>query len=864
MPQERKAPAPDPKAAAPADQTPGAVEPPESPPAAPPSERPEPAGNSAAAVAGANPPLAASEAKEKAKSRHGRTRPADDADPVRFLRRTAAALLVCAIVAVAAVGAVHSDWQAAERSAPPPLLDGVAFSTTLYSADGALLRLTPAKDGVYRMKTPLAEIDPKVLEATLFYEDRLFRSHHGVNPGSIVRAAVETLLGERRMGASTITMQLARMRLGLETSTPRGKLRQIWHALRYEAHYSKDEILEAYLNLAPYGGNVEGVGAAARVWFHKSPKLLSAAQASALAVIAQNPVKRRPRAEGNDALDHARIRLGSAMIRAGAWPSRFADAVRAPLKSFEPDALPAPAPHYVRTALAHMRRAHLTTAVGTLNLALQKNLEGLVAETVARLKPWGVRNAALAVVDARSRALLALVGSANFHDASIAGEVSAWTARRSPGSTLKPFVYGLALDQGLIHEKTVLIDRPQSFGGWAPENADGAFRGPLSAEDALVLSRNVPAVDLERRLNPGLWELLRKSGVALPHDKDWYGLSIVLGGAETTMHDLAKLYAMLANDAVLRPVRVLESEAAPAQGEVISREAAFVLRRMLASRGETMTVRGEKFDLLYKTGTSNGWRDAWTAGSVGPYVIVAWLGDFAGAPNPQLQGAALAAPLFKAAALRLAAEKSLDWPDPVIPQDEAAEGKLKVALETVCTATGDLDTSLCPEKTLAWILPGKTSVRSSGVFREILVREATGLRACAPGEGVKSVVWEFWPTHFQKVFLEAGVVKRPPPPYEAGCERVTGEPGGRPPVITAPRVGAVLYAGGADGRARTLLRAGTDPDAKVLYWYAGSHFIGAAAKEKPPEWEAEPGVHRLTATDDLGRSTSITLTVKRR
>lgn len=858
MQQEREAPAPNSKSPAPADQTPGTTQTPEAPPVRE-STKPGPAVQAPGAGAGAPPSSA-----PKAAGKPGRARPADDADPVRFLRRTAAALLVCAIVAVATVGAVHSVWQAAERSAPPPLLDGVAFSTTLYSADGALLRLTPAKDGVYRMKTPLAEIDPKVVEATLFYEDRLFRSHHGVNPGSIVRAAVETLLGERRMGASTITMQLARMRLGLETSTPRGKLRQIWHALRYEAHYSKDEILEAYLNLAPYGGNVEGVGAAARVWFHQAPKLLSAAQASALAVIAQNPVKRRPRADGNDVLDHARIRLGSAMIRAGAWPARFADAVRAPLKSFEPEALPAPAPHYVRTALAHMRRAHLTSASGTLNLALQKNLEGLVSETVARLKPWGVRNAALAVVDARSRALLALVGSADFHDASIAGEVSAWTARRSPGSTLKPFVYGLALDQGLIHEKTVLIDRPQSFGGWAPENADGTFRGPLSAEDALVLSRNVPAVDLERRLNPGLWELLKQSGVRLPHDKDWYGLSIVLGGAETTMHDLAKLYAMLASDAVLRPIRVLESEAAPAQGEVISREAAFVVRRMLTSRGETMTVRGEKFDLLYKTGTSNGWRDAWTAGSVGPYVIVAWLGDFAGAPNPQLQGATLAAPLFKAAALRLAAEKSLDWPDPVIPQDEAAEKKLKVALETVCTATGDLDTSLCPEKTLTWILPGRTSVRSSGVFREILVRSATGLRACAPGEGVKPVVWEFWPTHFQKVFLEAGVVKRPPPPFEAGCERVTGEPGGRPPMITAPRAGAVLYAGGADGRARTLLRAGTDPDAKVLYWYAGSHFIGAAAKEKPLEWEAEPGVHRLTATDDLGRSTTITLTVKRR
>ncbi|MDO5531785.1 penicillin-binding protein 1C [Sutterella sp.] len=781
---------------------------------------------------------------------------------MQILRRLVGLVLIVAIFAVIIAGACGFVWKKAKESPVPPLLDGIPFSTVVYSAEGDFLSIRPASDGIFRMRVDLAQIDRKLVDATIFYEDRNFYGHHGVNPASLVRAGLETLLGSRRIGASTLTMQLARMRLGLATNTPRGKVKQIWHALRYEAHYSKDEILEAYLNLAPYGGNVEGAGAAARIWFGHDAKRLSAAEATALAVIPQNPVKRRPSKEGNEVLDAARMRLGAEMIRAGVFPATYEEPVKAPLKVSEPGDLALIAPHYVRMAVAAAGK-DAGTLRGTLNLTLQRSMEGLVKDTVARLSPFGIRNAALAVVDSRDRSLLAIVGSADFRSDEIAGEVNAWNAKRSPGSTLKPFVYGLALDQGLIHEKTVLIDRPGSFGGWAPENADGAFRGPLTAADALVLSRNLPAAELERDLSPGLYELLQRAGVKLPHEKSWYGLSIVLGGAEVTMGDLAKLYTMLAGDGLLRPIRVLADQSQAAEGEVLSREAAFVVQRMLESRGESVTAAGAARPLLYKTGTSNGWRDAWTAGSVGPYVIVVWVGDFHGAPNPQLQGARIAAPLFKAAAARLAAEPSLTWPVPRKPADEAFVKGLRVAQEPVCTATGDLDTSLCPEKTVAWILPGKTSVRDSGVFREILVRDSTGLRACREEEGVTRKAWEFWPTHFQKVFLEAGIVKAPPPPWERGCERTAGRTGGRPPAIVSPRSGVVLYTAPDAATARTVLSAGTDPDAKLVYWYAGNAFLGVTEPRRTLVWRAPAGRHRLTATDDLGRTSSMWVNVKR-
>lgn len=826
-------------------------------------------------------PLKAPVAAENVKATQAHSGPSLFWRCLRGLFLFSLALFVCVAILGAAAG--YFVWQEAKRRPAPPLLENVPFSTELYSAEGELLRITPASDGIWRIRTRLSDIDPKLIDATLFYEDRSFREHFGINPLSLLRAGLQALQGGRRMGASTITMQLARMRLHLSSDTPEGKVRQMWHALRYEAHYSKDEILEAYLNLAPYGGNVEGVGAATRIWFDRPAKRLTAGQATMLAVIPQNPVRRRPvpSHEGSNAtLDAARIRLSTALLEAGVLPKRLQNTIGAPIMVTGTAELPFLAPHFTAMTLTRLKTLTktqegrgLAATTGpiqtTLRLPLQTALESLLQDTVKRLRVRGVRNAAIAVADARDRSLLALVGSANWHDSSIAGEVNAWNALRSPGSTLKPFVYGLAVDQGLIHGKTILIDRPQSFGGWAPENADGTFEGPVTAEDALVRSRNLPAAELERRLNPNLWALLKSAGVPLAHDAKWYGLSIVLGGAEVRMRDLMTLYCALNDDARIQPIRYLVGDLPPTQGQLFSPEAAFAVRQMLASRGTFVTAGGARRALLYKTGTSNGWRDAWAAGSIGPYTIVVWLGDFAGAPNPQLQGAQVAAPLLRAAAARIAADPTLSWTPALTPQEEAQRRSLRVSEEPVCAATGDLDTSLCTEQTKTWILPGKTSVRDSGVFRKILLRDSTGLRACTPGEGVRTVVWEFWPTHFQTLFHAAGIVKRPPPPFEAGCERAaqlegrtTATPGTAPEILS-PKAGVTLRIPPGRTTARTVLCAGTDADAKLLYWHDGANFIGVSPSGKALPWRVEAGEHRLTATDELGRTSSITFQVKR-
>ena len=412
---------------------------------------------------------------------------------------------------------------------------------------------------------------------------------------------------------------------------------------------------------------------------------------------------------------------------------------------------------------------------------------------------------------------------------------------------------------------------------YAPENADGRFRGPVNATTALVESRNLPAIELARKLRPDLYDLLARAQISLPFDRAHYGLSIVLGGAEVTMADLAGLYASLGSAGIWSPVRVLRDapgdaprtvNAAPAPRPLLSPEAAWIVGRMLEARGESIRVREKRFPLIYKTGTSNGFRDAWAAGWVGPYVIVVWSGNFDGRPNGYFQGATLAAPLFREAAAALAADPSLDWPDDYAGPVKKAPKALNVIEESVCRATGDVGNALCRDKTKAWFIPGKSPIRDSGVFREILINKQTGLRACRnePGQTEKRV-WEFWPSHYQRMFLAAGIVKRPPPPFEAGCESFArleaGASPGEAPVILSPKRGVAYYTGTAGrSRATVVLEAGLSSEARTVYWFDGSVFLGAARGGATLTKAFAPGRHRLTATDDLGRSSAVTLLVR--
>ena len=383
----------------------------------------------------------------------------------------------------------------------PTLYGDVPFSTTVLDRHGQLLGLSLAADQQYRLRLTLDEFAPAAIDATLLYEDRHFRRHLGFNPVSLVRGAWSTyVVRSRPIGGSTITMQLARMRFALDTRTLRGKLVQIARAVQLERHYSKAEILEAYLNLAPYGGNVAGLGTAARVYFDKPAAELTLPEALALAGIPQNPARRNPATEsGYRGMGAARARLGERRGRAPHFPSTTEQQLALPLAVRRAEELPLLAPHFTRAVLARAPSASAALAT-TLDLPLQQLVERRIAHFIERRRAEGIENASALLVDYRSMEILAAVGSADFFSDRIAGQVDGTQAKRSPGSTLKPFVYGLALDRGLIHPLSLLEDAPTRFAAFTPENFDGGFMGPVFARDALVNSRNVPAATLLARV----------------------------------------------------------------------------------------------------------------------------------------------------------------------------------------------------------------------------------------------------------------------------------------------------------------------------------------------------------------------------
>ena len=618
---------------------------------------------------------------------------------------------------------------------------------------------------------PLDQIAPSLVEATLLYEDRQFFRHLGVDPIALVRAAFSTYGGGARRGGSTLTMQLARRLHGIPSHTVGGKLRQVAHALAIELRHGKREILEAYLNLVPYGGNVEGVGAASIIYFRKPPKALLPGEALTLAVIPQNPSRRGPddgRLPGPPG--HGAGRAGRPLeqpprrqggrVAGGAAPPGRAAVPGAPL----------------RRRVAGAASGSVTT---TLDLRLQRLVERHLQGYVGRNKRLGLDNAAALLVDHRTLEVRAAVGSADFFDAAIAGQVDGTRARRSPGSTLKPFVYGLGLEQGVIHPATMLRDVPRAFGAYSPENFDGRYAGPLSAKDALVRSRNVPALAVAAQLNgPGLYDFLTTAGVSLPQPESHYGLGLVLGTGEVTMEELVTLYAMLANGGVLHPLRTLAGGKPLGFGtRVLSEESAWLVLDMLEDgprpSARLTSAAPVRLPVAWKTGTSWGFRDAWTVGVFGPYVLAVWVGNFSGESNPAFVGVQAAAPLFFELVDSLQAHDRA----PVVPRRRPAS----LRRVQVCAVSGGLPTPSCPHARPTWFIPGRSPIEPCHIHRTFAL-DGQGRRTCGIG-GVRSEVFEVWPSDLGKLFAAAGLPRRAVPPLAPGCQDDEGQ---------APRISSPL------------------------------------------------------------------------
>lgn len=743
----------------------------------------------------------------------------------------------------------------------PPLQEGLSLSTAFRDRFGHLLRLTLSRDDKYRYWVSLDAISTKMVAATLLYEDKYFYRHFGVNPVSLARAFWQTYITkERTVGASTITMQLARLRYGLHTRTIGGKLFQIIKAVQLEWHYTKDEILEAYLNLAPYGGNIEGIGAASEIYFEKQPEALTLAESLLLSVIPQRPSVRAPYKAGIANKKDIRITVRRSFLER--WlkdhpeDQSVASEVLIERVVKRPGYLPFRAPHFVNMLLAS--GSQKGGASTTLDLGLQSLLERRIRQYVERKKTVGIKNAAALLIDYRSMDVLALVGSADFMSDEIQGQVDGTRAKRSPGSTLKPFIYALAMDQGLVHPMTMLRDAPTSFGAWQPGNYDEGFAGPIKVRDALVRSRNVPAIQVAAQLgNPDLYGFLHEVGIEKLRSPDFYGLALVLGGAEMTMHELVVMYAMLAKGGILRPLRFKTTDPISEGRRMLTPESSWLVLNILKDnpppgRGYDKKWSLDGVDVSWKTGTSYSYRDAWAIGIFGPYVLAVWIGNFNGESNPVFVGRRAAAPLFFEIVDAVKANK-------IIVSHALDNLSPKILKVEVCAVSGQIPGPFCRNKVKSWFIPGKSPIKTCDIHRSIMIDSKTGSRVC-PSLDLKDSrmeVFEFWPSDLLDVFRKAGIPRRIPPAWHPACSIQAKRHQGIAPQITSPKKG-LIYNIRMTSRIKEEipLTAITDADAGQVYWFMDNAYLGVSPSASPFFWSPKLGEYIIQAVDSLGRSDS--------
>ncbi|GAB6263039.1 penicillin-binding protein 1C [Photobacterium sp. R1] len=526
---------------------------------------------------------------------------------------------------------------------PPLYPDGPA--TVVVSREGEVLRSFGDRQGVHRYNVTLPEVDPFYIEALLNYEDRWFYHHPGFNPFSILRAAFQWLIhGHVVSGGSTLTMQVARLLDPHERSVA-GKFKQLWRALQLEWYYSKDEILTLYLNLAPFGGNIAGVEAAADRYFTTSARHLTKNEAALLVVLPQKPSRYRPdrypevaKAMRNKVLSRLH---DSGLLKAQA----FQYLSQEPVELRQSDRVQL-APLLSRTLKQTYPDQHVITT--TINDTIQQRVARLLVKVKRDLPVHS--SAAVLVVDNQTAEILAYQGSVDFQDDSRFAHVDMTQAVRSPGSTLKPFIYGMAIDRGIIHTESLLSDIPFTFYDYKPQNLNGRFQGAVSVSEALKQSLNIPLIQVFNALGPDVFDAqMKQAGIQLDHEKA--NLTVGLGGTGTNLMTLASMYRSLAMSGQVSPLRVVKdgAQAVPVANEaqLLSKESSWMVFHMLSSiSASDRVVPRVRREIAWKTGTSYGYRDFWSVGVSPGYTVAVWVGRPDATPVVGYLGATRAAPVM--------------------------------------------------------------------------------------------------------------------------------------------------------------------------------------------------------------------------
>jgi penicillin-binding protein 1C len=765
------------------------------------------------------------------------------------------------------VGAAVALAFGLDRAFPLPLPDrSQDGATVVLAADGTPLRAFADRDGVWRYPASIEEVSPHYLDALVGYEDRWFWRHGGVNPLALMRAFAQAAWHREVVsGGSTLTMQVARLVEPIPR-TPLGKLRQMLRALQLEWHLDKREILALYLDYAPFGGTLEGVQAASYGYLGKPASQLSRAEAALLAVLPQAPSRLRPDRHP-EAARHARDKVLERLAAQGIWnPADVADArlEGVAARTLQPPLHAALLAERLRRLQPRARRIE-----STIDLELQQRLEARIADWMSRLPPR--TSAAVIVADTRSLEVRAYVGAARYGDDASYGHIDMAAAFRSPGSTLKPFLYGLALDEGLIHSASLLVDAPQGFDGYRPGNFDSRFRGPVDVTEALQQSLNVPAVALLDALGEARFAArLAHAGLPLrlPRSAE-PNLAMILGGTEARLEDLVGAYAALHREGLAGRLR-LQREEPLLERRLFSPGAAWIVREMLQSapRPGDSTQRFDttrRSEIAWKTGTSYGFRDAWAIGASAGATVGVWIGRPDGTPLPGQYGAITALPLLLAVADHL----------PRTLRVEPSPPPSSVALHAICWPLGRLasDTPVehCHRRRDAWVLaatvPPTLPVAEEGSPPTLLAFRSdarSGLRLsedCDTVHPVRTTTIARWPA-LATPWLSAGERRRATlPPLAADCRELREpEPGLR---IAGVVDGSVLRRA-PNSRLPPQLNLRALGTREEVRWLLDGRLLGRTRGDAPLLAALErEGRQRLVALDAAGRFASVELSVAR-
>lgn len=778
-----------------------------------------------------------------------------------------------------------------------PLPPAPRYSPIVLAADGSVLHAFLNPTQKWRMKTELAEITPALQQAIINKEDRYFHYHFGVNPLAIVQAAGRNIFRTgRTTGASTITMQVARL-LEPKERTFGNKLLEMLRATQLEAHYSKAEILQLYLNLVPYGGNIEGVKSAALLYFQQQPDYLSLAQTVTLAIIPNQP-RVLVLGKNNDRILAERNRWLRQFRRQHLFPAQdIEDALNEPL-NVQRHAAPTLAPHLARRLVTQFPGRPIIHS--TLRRSPQAKAEDLTKNYVRRLHELGISQAAVLVVNNRTRAVEAYVGSADFQDAASSGQVDGVRAIRSPGSTLKPFLYALAVDKGIVTPKLKLPDVPTNFSGFRPENFDKSCAGEVTVERALMYSLNIPAVRILADVGvPTFTDKLRLAGFkSVAKAAPQLGLSTILGGCGATLEELTGLYAALADGGKWRALRVTAAQASAAppapllrrgepadqkrkklsgsplfcgeggqEGEaneevvpLVSTAAAFLITDILAQRTRPDLPMGYQNNrhlpkIAWKTGTSYGRRDAWSIGYNKDYTIGVWVGNFSGQGSPALTGADVASPLLFDLFNALAYNSPNNWTVPPATLD----------FRLVCAETGLVPGEHCPNQLIDYYLPGTSSARHCEHQKEALVSADGAMaycRACVPVAGFRRQLF-LNPLPEVLAFRESqGLPSSRLPPHNPACRLVRGsnDGAGAALAITSP-LDHAEYVLDRHDKQQMLLSCAAGSEVRQVFWYVNDRFLRAAAATERVFFRPPSGTVKISCADDHGRNVDIQLQV---